>query len=156
MRIEIASYDHADAQPLIAAIQQEYVVRYGEADRSAIDINDFLLPRGVFLLGYLDGAAVASGAWRAREEDGRGCQDGDAELKRMYVVPSARGYGFARTILAELERTASEAGRRRVVLETGTAQPEAICLYESSGYYPIPKFGAYRAEPSSRCFAKIL
>ena len=34
-----------------------------------------------------------------------------------------------------------------MVLETGRAQPEAIALYESSGYTPIPRFGHYAGEP---------
>jgi GNAT superfamily N-acetyltransferase len=78
------------------------------------------------------------------------------EVKRMYVVPAARGRGLARTMLAHLERTAAEAGADVVVLETGLRQPEAIALYESSGYRPIPGFGHYRGAPLSRCFAKPL
>lgn len=156
MRIEVASYGHVDAQRLIAEVQQEYVIRYGSEDETPVNFDEFVLPQGLFLLGYLGGEAVASGAWRAREADAYGCEDGDAELKRMYVVPSARGRGFARAILAELERTAAETGRKRAVLETGLAQPEAIALYQASGYYPVPKFGVYRSEPDSRCFAKML
>jgi len=82
--------------------------------------------------------------------------DGDAELKRMYVVDRARGRGFARRLLAELERTAAGAGARRMVLETGTRQPEAIGLYRSAGYHPIPGFGVYRCAPGSRYFGKPL
>jgi ribosomal protein S18 acetylase RimI-like enzyme len=59
-------------------------------------------------------------------------------------------------VLAELERAAAEAGRRRLVLETGTRQPEAIGLYTSSGYEPMPAFGAYRGSPESRYYAKPL
>lgn len=81
---------------------------------------------------------------------------GDVELKRMYVMPSARGKGFARAILAELERTAAAAGRLRAVLETGTEQPEAIALYASSGYHAIESYGVYKNEPENRCFAKVL
>ena len=74
----------------------------------------------------------------------------------MYVVPQARGRGLARGMLAHLERTAAEAGARVMVLETGTAQPEAIALYESSGYTRIPSFGHYKWSPENRCFAKSL
>jgi GNAT superfamily N-acetyltransferase len=74
----------------------------------------------------------------------------------MFVTASARGRGFARAILAELERTAAAAGRRRAVLETGTGQPEALALYRSSGYRAIESFGVYQNEPESRCFAKDL
>ena len=61
-------------------------------------------------------------------------RDGDAEIKRMYVIAAHRGRGIARAVLAELERTAAAAGRRPMVLETGDRQPEAVALYTSSGY----------------------
>lgn len=74
----------------------------------------------------------------------------------MYVTPEARGLGLARRILAALEDDARAAGRSRMVLETGLKQPEAIALYASSGYTPCNKFGHYRFEELSRCFAKAL
>ena len=55
----------------------------------------------------------------------------------MFVVAAHRDRGHARAVLAELERSAAAAGRRRAVLETGTRQPEAIALYTSSGYVPM-------------------
>ncbi len=55
----------------------------------------------------------------------------------MFVPAGHRGRGFARAVLAELERIAAAAGRRRTVLETGTRQPEAIALYTSAGYTPV-------------------
>ena len=79
-----------------------------------------------------------------------------AEIKRMYVMPRVRKAGVARTMLAHLERTAADAGIAALVLETGTRQPEAIALYESSGYVEIPGFGFYREAPLSRCFGKLL
>jgi GNAT superfamily N-acetyltransferase len=82
--------------------------------------------------------------------------EGDAEVKRMYVVPAARGRRLSRVLLTELERRAVAAGQRRLVLETGTRQPEAIGLYTSSGYSEIPRFGVYRRDPRSRCFGKLL
>lgn len=74
----------------------------------------------------------------------------------MYVTPEARGLGLARQILAALEEDARAAGRTRMVLETGLKQPEAIALYTSSGYEPCAKFGHYRFDELSRCFAKKL
>ena len=74
----------------------------------------------------------------------------------MYVVPRLRGAGLARRMLAHLEASAAEAGFEALVLETGTRQPEAIGLYESSGYVPVPGFGYYRDEPLSRCYGKPL
>jgi GNAT superfamily N-acetyltransferase len=84
-----------------------------------------------------DGVPIGMGGWRRYGNDGVG------ELKRMYVRESARGRGVARLLLAHLERTAAEAGIRRLVLETGVAQPEAIALYRSSGYTDVEPFGHY-------------
>ncbi|MGW4489130.1 GNAT family N-acetyltransferase [Amycolatopsis sp. NPDC004368] len=140
----------------MAEVQLEYVRRYGSEDSTPMDSAQFAPPRGLFLIGYLDDVPVASGAWRAHDGPTPAFRPGDIELKRMYVVESARGKGFARAILAELERTAVAAGRRRAVLETGTAQPEAIALYRSSDYTEIPGFGVYSGEPDNRCFGKNL
>jgi hypothetical protein len=42
------------------------------------------------------------------------------------------------------------------VLETGSAQPEAIAFYEARGYAEVPGFGVYRDAPGSVCFARVL
>jgi ribosomal protein S18 acetylase RimI-like enzyme len=113
-------------------------------------------PAGSFHVGYLaDGRAVATGAWRRTDVTALGGTSA-VEVKRMYVAPVARGRGAARAMLAHLEASAAEAGADVVVLETGLAQPEAIGLYESSGYEPIPAFGYYRDAPLSRCYARLL
>jgi GNAT superfamily N-acetyltransferase len=154
VQTRVVSYDHPDAAALITEVQQEYVRRYGEEDITPVDPAEFSAPRGLFLVGYLDGRPVACGGWRAHDADDPEFADGDAEIKRMYVAPSARGRGLARALLAELERTAAAAGRRRLVLETGLRQPEAIALYSSSGYAQVARFGAYRDYADSVCFAK--
>lgn len=150
-------FDHPDSTRLIAEVQQVYRERYGGEDDTPVDASEFAAPRGFFLVGYVDGVAVACGGWRARDggEDPE-IRDGDAEIKRMFVTAAHRGRGYARAVLAELERTAAAAGRARLVLETGTRQPEAIALYTSGGYAPMPNFGTYRCEPGSRCYAKAL
>lgn len=148
LRIEAVGYDHPDAARLIGEVQQEYVARYGGEDRAPIELADFTPPSGLFLVGYAEGAAVACGGWRAH--------GADAEIKRMYVTPAARGRGLARRMLAELERTARDAGHRRVILETGSQQPEAVVLYRSSGYTGIPGYGYYACSPHSMHFGKIL
>ncbi|MGW6704975.1 GNAT family N-acetyltransferase [Streptomyces sp. NPDC054956] len=158
IQLRVVSYDHPDAVKLNDQVQIEYQERYdGEGDVTFLDPAMFVPPRGLYLLAYdASGAPVASGGWRAQEENEEGYSDGDAELKRMYVIPEARGLGLARRILAELEADARAAGRLRMVLETGDQQPEAIALYLSAGYSPSEKFGYYRTYDSSRCMAKPL
>jgi GNAT superfamily N-acetyltransferase len=72
------------------------------------------------------------------------------------VIPSMQGRGYARAILAELERTAGAEGHRRMVLSTGARQVAAIDLYLSSGYARVAPFGMYRNGDMVRCFVKPL
>ncbi|HEX5114452.1 MAG TPA: GNAT family N-acetyltransferase [Pseudonocardiaceae bacterium] len=152
MVIKVVPFDHPDAVALIDEVQQVYIALYGGHDRTRTSPDEFAPPQGLFLVGYAVGEPVACGGWRLHDLIG----PTDAELKRMYVTPKARGLGYARAILAELERTAAAAGRTRMVLETGTRQPEALALYESTGYLPVPNFSLHAHSPMSRCLGKEL
>jgi len=156
VELRVVDYDHLDAVRLVEEVQEEYVRRYGGPDATPTAPGEFAPPRGLFVVGYVDGVPAVCGGWRAREGDEDSFADGDAEIKRMYVAPGLRNRGLARALLAELERTAAAAGRRRMVLETGYAQPEAINLYASSGYTTIAGFGLYRDHDGNRCYAKLL
>ncbi|MEV7521668.1 GNAT family N-acetyltransferase [Streptomyces sp. NPDC091371] len=158
INLRAVPYDHPDAVKLNDQVQLEYRERYdGEGDETFLDPAMFVPPQGLYLIAYdASEAPVASGGWRGQEQNDEGYSDGDAELKRMYVIPEARSLGLARRMLAALEEDAREAGRARMVLETGDQQPEAIALYLSSGYTMAPKFGFYRYYDSSRCMSKPL
>ncbi|MFE4665168.1 GNAT family N-acetyltransferase [Streptomyces sp. NPDC056716] len=150
-------FDHPDAVKLNDEVQAEYHERYGDGDATILSPADFRPPSGIYLIAYDEtDRPVATGGWRSQDHNAEGNEDGDAELKRLYVVRDLRGHGLARRILTALEDDARTAGRTRMVLETGLEQPEAIALYTSSGYEPCAKFGYYRAHESSRCFAKPL
>ncbi|KUM94314.1 acetyltransferase [Streptomyces cellostaticus] len=158
MNIRRVRFDHPDAVKLNDEVQAEYHLRYGDGgDATALDAADFDPPRGVYLIAYDEqDRPVATGGWRSQDRNEEGNEDGDAELKRMFVVAQLRGRGLARRMLTALEEDARTAGRARMVLETGTKQPEAIALYTSSGYEPCTKFGYYRHYEESRCYAKEL
>lgn len=156
MDIRTLPFDHPDSAKLIDLVQQEYVTRYGDPDVTPVDPAEFAAPQGIFLVGYRDEVPVACGGWRSHDEDDGSLRAGDAEIKRMFVVDGERGKGYARTMLAALERTASDAGCHRIVLETGLKQPEAIALYRSSDYHEIDKFGVYAQDELSVCMAKEL
>jgi ribosomal protein S18 acetylase RimI-like enzyme len=160
LEIVRVGYGHPDAMLLIGEVQAEYVARYGGTDDTPLDPLMFEPPLGSFYVGYLDLGEgvrpVASGAWRTHDDVEALGTRRTAEVKRMYVAPPARARGLARTMLAHLERNAAEAGAEVMILETGTAQPEAMALYESSGYTRIPSFGYYRDAPLNRCYAKRL
>lgn len=82
--------------------------------------------------------------------------DTAAELKRMYVIPQARGRGVAARLLSEAERTAAALGHTEMRLETAVHQPEAIALYTRAGYLSIPNYPPYEHKRLSRCYAKPL
>ncbi len=55
--------------------------------------------------------------------------------------------------LRALEQQARAAGVVRLLLETGTAQPDAMRFYQREGYAQIDNFGPYVGEELSVCFA---
>jgi RimJ/RimL family protein N-acetyltransferase len=92
-------------------------------------------PDATFLVATINGDVVGCGAIVNR---------GDfAELKRMFVLPTCRGLGIGRRILATLEARAKHLGLRWVMLETGVSQPEAITLYERAGFRRRGPYGGY-------------
>lgn len=158
LEIRDVGYRHPDAVRLIAEVQAEYVVRYGGPDDAVIDGSQFDPPAGLFAVGYCDGSPVAMGGWRTLDPDDPTTSWANpvAELKRMYVTAAMRGAGFARAMLAYLERSAAEHGLRWLVLETGSKQPEALALYQSAGYHEVPAFGHYADQPLARHLGKQL
>jgi GNAT superfamily N-acetyltransferase len=142
-------FDSPDVQALAEAQQEEMRGRYaGVGDIGpAREAHMFEPPDGVFLVTRVDGAAVACGGV-CRFDSAR------AELKRMYVLPESRGAGLGRLLLEALEREARRLGYTGIVLETGDKQPEALGLYVSAGYGPIPCYGVYATRALSRCFEK--
>ncbi|MCW2584533.1 MAG: gcn5-related n-acetyltransferase [Frankiales bacterium] len=148
--MELRSVPFGEAQELTAAMVAELNERYGEdGSASPAEGADFLPPYGVFLVVTVDGQDVACGGLRLLEP-------GIGEVKRMYAAPEVRGGGLARRVLRALLEHAGSVGLREVWLETGTLQPEAIALYESEGFAPIPRYGYFKDEPLSLCYARRL
>ncbi len=144
----------AAAQLLIGALNAELEGRYPEegANFFRLDADEVREGRGGFFVAYISGEPVGCGAVRRTDP-------GVAEIKRMYVAPAARGRGVGRQIFVALEAEARRLGVRRLVLETGPRQPEAIALYERAGFVQIPLYGEYRDTPHpelSVCMAKDL
>lgn len=151
MSLEVieVGYDDPRALALRQQLSAEYVARYGGDDATPVEPDEFAPPRGRFLVLTDDGVPVASGGVRLVDA-------GVAEIKRMYVEPVHRRQGLARKLLAELESSARQLGAGRVVLMTGLQQPEAIALYEATGYQPGETYGVYACAPDARFFAKPL
>jgi len=150
MAVDVVAVDwhHADSESLRAAQRVEIAERYGTDDSepgpapTADDIT-------AFFVAYVDGSPAGCGGLRAIDAE-------SGEVKRMYVDPAHRGTGVSVAVLDRLERDARERGWRRLLLETGSAQPDAMRFYEREGYARIPNFGHYRHSADSICYGKTL
>ena len=151
LAITKVTLDDADAHALILRLNTELRAMYPEegANHFRLDPDEVAPGRGAFLIARDGAAARGCGAVRLLEP-------GLAELKRMYVVPEARGRGIAAAVITALEDEARSLGARRVVLETGTRQLAAQRLYGRAGYVGIERYGEYATSPLSLCMAKSL
>ena len=104
-------------------------------------------PSGTYVMAYEMDVPVACGALRPIDADG-------VEVRRMYVLKSARRSGVARKILAALEVSAARMGYKVMRLETGNHQHPAMALYESFGFKRIAPFGEYMNDSTSVCYEK--
>ena len=103
-----------------------------------------------FFAVKVDGKLMGCGGFRVVGRD-------YAEIKRMYVDPSARGLGLAKALLNRLESESRLLGVLEMKLETGIFQPEAIGLFERCGYTQCPVFGDYpKNDPYSSFMRKSL
>jgi putative acetyltransferase len=139
------------AQQLIAALNAELEARYPEdgANFFRLEPEEVVEGRGAFLVAYLDGKPIGCGAVRQIEP-------GLAEIKRMYVDPTVRGRRVGRQVVDALELQARQLGAKRIVLETGPRQPDAIAMYQHAGFTEIPLYGEYIGSQFSVCMAKDL
>jgi GNAT superfamily N-acetyltransferase len=135
---------HPALSTLISDQEVEVARRYGGDER-----DPPVSAEAIFLLLRLGGEAVGCVAVAPLEP-------GVGELKRMYVAPAHRGNGLGRLLLRAFDRAAVAAGYAVVRLETGDAQPEAVRLYETSGWRRIPPYGRWKDSPRSICFEKQL
>jgi GNAT superfamily N-acetyltransferase len=149
IKIRLAEYDEPAVVALLVDVMAELSGRYGgSGDDTPVDPADFRAPAGAFFVAFSDSGLVGCAGWRRHGDD--------AELKRMFTASAARGRGLGRRMLARIEESAREAGCKRVILETGDRQPEAVGLYESAGYARIDDFGYYAGHEGVLSFAKVL
>ncbi len=103
----------------------------------------------VALVAYVDDQPVGCGGSRPID-------DGTIEIKRMYVLPTQRGVGVGKAILAALESIGAQDGYAKAKLETSRRLTNANRLYEESGYAVISNYGPYVGLDDSVCMEKIL
>lgn len=148
LKIIQTTSDNPDFRQLVALLDQDLAIRDGDDHAFYAQFNKVDKINHV-LLAFWEIQPVACGAIRAYDPD-------VVEVKRMFVLPEHRGQGIAAAVLSELETWASQLGYVRCILETGQKQPEAIRLYQKSGYQIMPNYGQYEGVENSVCMEKSL
>jgi len=141
-----SSSENADFRALVALLDQHLRVLDGDDHAFYAQFNKLDNIKHA-VVAYADGQPVGCGTFKEYEP-------GTVEIKRMFVRPERRGQGIVQAVLRELEQWAQQVSYTTCVLETGKRQPEAIRLYEKSGYAHIPNFGQYADDDNSVCLQK--
>ena len=136
LRFVACDPEEAPASVLLTAMRAELDAAYetpSRLDSPALSPAELRAPHGTYLVGWEGDDPVAGGGVRRLTEE-------VAEIKRMYVRPSARSRGVARALLAALEDAARSIGYTRVRLDTGPKQVHAQALYRDAGYAEVPPY----------------
>jgi len=148
LRLVRTTSENSDFRALVQLLDRDLAARDGTEATFYAQYNKIDLIKNA-VVAYAGDELVSCGAFKE-------FAPGAVEIKRMFVQPAHRQRGVAQAVLAELERWASELGYASCVLETGKRQPEAIALYQRSGYAHTPNYGQYVGVENSVCMQKSL
>ena len=148
LRLARTTSENLDFRALVQLLDQDLAERDGAEHGFYAQYNTIAQLDHV-VVAYLGSEPVGCGAFKPFDANA-------VEVKRMFVQPAHRQRGVARAVLAELETWAAELGYANCVLETGKRQPEAIALYQRSGYAFTPNYGQYIGIDNSVCLRKTL
>lgn len=148
--------DSPQVSALLTALDAYLARLYPPEANHILDVQALLDPAITFLTARRPDQLLACGAVRrmAGEPATAGVPYG--EIKRMYVIPEARGAGVASRLLERLEAVLREDGSALSLLETGRDQTEAVRLYERAGYARRAAFGGYPDNGLSLFMGKAL
>jgi len=146
--LAVESPRQAEVARLLEALDAYQGALYRPESNHLLDVEALAAPNVRFIVARRGAEVVGCGALRIHGDSG--------EVKRMYVVPAARGQRLGRRILDRIEAEARREGLGCLRLETGIYQPEALGLYRSAGYAEREAFAPYAPDPLSVFMEKIL
>jgi DNA-binding MarR family transcriptional regulator len=120
---------------------REYYAELGRRFKQGFDVSlsrdpdakDMRRPRGSFIVAMSDTLPIGCVGLK-------GTEHGYAEIKRLWVAPSARGLGLGKRLMDAAEDAARALGIALLRLDTNSALPEAGQLYRTTGWREIPRF----------------
>jgi putative acetyltransferase len=156
--IEIRSEraDHPQVVALLDALDRYLGELYEPEANHILSVRELLAPEVSFFVARHGADIVGTGAVRSMPGEADTAGQGYGEIKRMYVDPAARGQRIGERLLQTLEASLKEQGVALALLETGSAQREAVRLYERCGYTRRGAFGGYPDNGLSVFMSKAL
>jgi DNA-binding MarR family transcriptional regulator/GNAT superfamily N-acetyltransferase len=137
VQITATDPEHSDAQYCLAQYSAELNRRSERQFDPSVGAtalpHEVRPPAGEFFVAHLHGQAVGCGAVKHHA-------NAPAEIKRMWIAPSARGLGLGRRLVGILEASALAGGAQVARIETSATLVEALALYRSSGWVEVPAF----------------
>lgn len=120
---------------------REYYAELGRRFKQGFDVSlsrdpdakDMRRPRGSFIVAISDTLPIGCVGLK-------GTDHFYAEIKRLWVAPSARGLGLGKRLMDGAEDAARALGIALLRLDTNSALPEAGQLYRTTGWREIPRF----------------
>jgi GNAT superfamily N-acetyltransferase len=136
VRVEPEPYESDGPRWLVAQAEAELIARYGGLDAGELCLTTAMFepPQGSFLVARVDGGQAAPPQRPVGGVGLRRLAEGVGEVRRLWVDPSRRGRGVGRALMARLEGSALDLGFENLFLATGDRQPEAVQLYETTGW----------------------
>lgn len=145
--VQVCAPEDADLVKLLQQGYEEFRVRYPELEERRGPLFSDIQ----FLVVRRDGESLGCCAFQAC----RWASMGNAlELKRLFIIPSARGSGAVDALMTAFEMLAITLGAERLYFETGVRQPEAIAVGYRHGYQRVDPYPPYCDDPFALCFAK--
>lgn len=147
--IALESPRQPDVIRLIAELDAYQAALYPAESNHLLSVDALTAPGVQVFVARREGEALGCGALRIDA-------DGYGEVKRMFVLPRARGLSLGRRLLERIEAEARREGLACLRLETGIHQPEALGLYRAAGFVERGPFGDYAPDPLSVFMEKSL
>lgn len=133
----IRSWEPRDRQAA-ANLIREVLAEYGlscepmAADRDVFEVEKFYQETGgEFWVVEQQGRLVGTGAYYPIQRGNKA-----VEIRKMYLLPEARGQGLGKFLLQKLEQIIAERNFQEIWIETASVLQEAVQLYERNGYQP--------------------
>lgn len=129
------SDDHDPVRAVVSAVLAEYGITPdpADADLDLVDIDAAYFSGGTLDVVTDPEGRVVGSCGIVRLDDER------CELKKMYLLPVARGRGVGRRLLDRAIAFARGRGFRRIELTTASVLAEAIAMYRRHGFTPIQR-----------------